>query len=268
MRIRSRGIYYQLEVHGEDPDKATLVMLHGFLGSGEIFNRLIPELQSLVNPITIDLMGHGGTEGHELHYQFSPKEQVSGLDGLLRELSPAPVILYGYSMGARLALMYALAKRENVLGLILESGTFGIESEQERQSRQELDAERAERILGDYEDFLNQWAEMPLMRQSTDAHLREIQSAQNPQWMANSLLGFGTGEMPSLKAELGTLETPVLLMAGADDAKFCRINQAMHKELPYSELEIIQDAGHRIHYDQPEHVGTAVSRFITKKLAL
>jgi 2-succinyl-6-hydroxy-2,4-cyclohexadiene-1-carboxylate synthase len=268
MRIRSRGIYYHLQKHGDDPAKATLVMLHGFLGSGEIFNRLIPELTPFINPVTIDLMGHGRSEGQELHYQFSPKEQIAGLDGVLREVSPAPIILYGYSMGARLALMYALAKRDNVLGLVLESGTFGIESEQERQSRQELDKERAERIIGDYEGFLDQWAGMPLMKQSTDQHLRNIQSAQQPQWMANSLLGFGTGEMPNLKPELSTLECPVLLMAGAEDAKFCRINQAMHKELPDSELHIMPEAGHRVHNDRPEEISKALRQFIKNKLAL
>ena len=38
-------------------------------------------------------------------------------------------------------------------GLVLESGHFGISTEMERQSRQSLDAQRADEIMADYSSF-------------------------------------------------------------------------------------------------------------------
>ena len=268
MKVKARGIYYHVDLKQDSSSKPNLLLLHGFMGSGKIFDALISELTDIVNPITIDLMGHSQSEGFELHYQFSAKEQLAGLADVINQISEGPIILYGYSMGARLALLYALSKKKNLLGLILESGTFGIENEQERLSRQELDAKRADRIMGDYSGFLEDWAKMPIMNNSTDDKLNEIQAKQNPLWMANSLLGFGSGTMPNLRHELGSISTPVLLTAGEKDSKFCRINQKMNQLIPNSDLSIIKKSGHRIHSEQPALLALEIRNFITNKLAL
>ena len=51
--------------------------------------------------------------------------------------------LMGYSMGARLALLYALEYSSEIENLILESGSAGIESEVERQARKDADEQLA-----------------------------------------------------------------------------------------------------------------------------
>ena len=49
----------------------------------------------------------------------------------------------GYSMGARLGLLYALEYGSEIENLILESGSVGIESDGERQARKESDDQLA-----------------------------------------------------------------------------------------------------------------------------
>ena len=110
-------------------------------------------MQVYCNPITIDLLGHGKSEGAELHYRFSLNEQIADLIKLVQEQIFSPVFLYGYSMGARLALSLAIEKPNLLQGLILESGTFGIEVEAERQARQALDGARADQIIGNFDIF-------------------------------------------------------------------------------------------------------------------
>ena len=138
MDIRIRGISYHLEFHQQKEKLPTMVLLHGFLGSGDSFKPLIPLLAEFSNPVTIDLLGHGKTQGAELHYRFSTKEQVADIVKLISEQLQTPLFLYGYSMGARLALQTALHRPDLFQGLLLESGTFGIEGETERQVRQSL----------------------------------------------------------------------------------------------------------------------------------
>lgn len=266
MKIRVRGISYTFNRIQEDPDLPYIVMLHGFMGNGEALRSLTKELQRFCNPVTIDLLGHGETEGAELYYRFSAKEQVADLVKLIREQMKVPLFLYGYSMGARLALQLALHRSDLLQGLILESGTFGIERETERQARQSLDASRADQITGNFKGFLEEWRNMPMFTSGSSSEyaeeLERIQATQDPTWMANSLLGFGSGTMPCVREQLKSLPTPTLLAVGGSDSKFIRINQNMHKEIRDSHLEIFENAGHRVHIDQPGVLAARIRKFI------
>ncbi len=269
MNIRVRGILYHINIHQENPALPSLAMLHGFMGSGENFDQLLPKLKQFCNPITIDLLGHGETEGAELHYRFSTKEQVADLTKLISEQLHIPLFLYGYSMGGRLALQLALHRTDLYRGLILESATFGIEDETERQARQALDARRSDAIIGDFEGFLEDWKTMPLFESSTasDALLTqvvEIQKSQNPFWLANSLQGFGTGTMPCVRGKLGELSLPVQLVVGEKDAKFLHINRQMEKEMNDAKLTVVKEAGHRVHLERPQVVASKIIESLAK----
>lgn len=262
MKLNVRGIEYFIDKHPEKDGLPTLVLLHGFMGSGVLFEALIEQIKPFCNPITIDLLGHGQTEGAELHYRFSTKEQVADIVKLVQEQLPTPVFLYGYSMGARLALQVALHRPDLISGLILESGTFGIEVEAERQARQAMDASRADQIMGNFDDFLLQWQKLEMFANSSTEQQQEIQEAQNPYWIANSLLAFGTGTMPCVRDRLGELSSPTLLLTGGDDSKFVRINQTMSKAIPDATLRIIAKTGHRVHIESPNEIALHLEPFI------
>ena len=266
MSIKIRGIEYHFNQHQFDETLPNLVLLHGFLGSGEVYGDLISKLCKFCNPVTVDLLGHGQTDGAEMHYRFSTREQVADLAKLIREqLTIPPVFLYGYSMGARLALQLGLHHPELFQGLVLESGTFGIEGETERLARQSLDATRADSIIGAFEGFLSDWETMPMFETEISTQkYTAIQRAQYPVWMANSLLGFGTGTMPCVREQLPAFQLPVQLIAGKSDRTFIRINQTMNRELPNSTLAIIPESGHRVHLDQPQKLVEILDTFIAQ----
>ncbi len=267
MKIRVRGIEYHFETHQKVDELPSLVLLHGFLGSGKSFASLIPELKNFCNPVTIDLLGHGGTEGSEMHYRFAGKEQAADLVKLISEQLHSPLFIYGYSMGGRLALQIALQRPDLLQGLILESTTFGIENDQERQARQALDAQRADSISGNFNQFLDEWAEMPLflsdqVSKAELAKIRKIQQKQNALWMSNSLLGFGTGNMPCFKEQLHHLSMPVQLIAGGKDQKFINLMSAMHHRMQSSQFSVFQNASHRVHLEQMEQIARTLKKFI------
>ena len=266
MKIRVRGISYHFEVHQQKDNLPYLVLLHGFMGSGRSFKHLISSLIGFCNPITIDLLGHGETEGSEMHYRFSSKEQVADICKLISEQFPIPLYLLGYSMGGRLALQCCLQRPDLFRGLILESTTFGLENPQERQARQALDAQRADFIMGNFEDFLEEWDNMSLFKTTGASEQQnkmfQIQRNQNPVWMGNSLLGFGTGTMPFLGDSLYQLAIPVKLFAGGLDTKFVSIMNSMLKKIDDCSLSIIKDAAHRVHFDQSETYISLLAEFI------
>lgn len=269
--IKIRGINYGYRVWEPDANVETeseklVILLHGFMGSGAIFEELSLELAHDARVIALDLLGHGSSEGAEMHYRFSTNEQVADLRTFIERMNDRPVILMGYSMGARLALSFAVKYPQLLAGLILESGSFGIEDPTEAQTRQSLDGHRADEIQANFNDFLARWNAMPLFQslhsKALPSEYATIQKFQDPFWMANSLLGFGTGTMPCLHHELAKLEVPTQLMVGGDDTKFMAINQRMHQQIPNSYLSIIRKSGHRVHIDTPEQWLQTVQPFI------
>ncbi|HCI71093.1 MAG TPA: 2-succinyl-6-hydroxy-2,4-cyclohexadiene-1-carboxylate synthase [Balneola sp.] len=267
MKIKVRGIQYFYQIHQHNKDLPYLVLLHGFMGSSQSFKELIPSLSTFCNPITIDLLGHGETDGSEMHYRFASREQTADIIKLISEQFQYPLFLYGYSMGGRLALQIALQRPDLIQGLILESTTFGIENEQERQARQVLDAQRADSISGNFDQFLKEWELLPIF-ESNSLHkeakilIKEIQKNQTPLWISNSLLGFGTGNMPCVKNELDKLAMPVQLFAGENDQKFTNVMATMQNRISNATLKIFENANHRVHIEQIEEFVKSLKKFI------
>src|SRR5699024_2721369 len=84
--------------------------------------------------------------------------------------------------------------------------------------------------------------------------------------LANSLRYMGTGKQPSWWQALSRFEQPVQLMVGQLDRKFININQQMDELFPKSLLQIVPQAGHAIHVEQPEMFGKLVSEFISQSV--
>ncbi len=267
MEIRINNISYFVEIHQQNKNKENLFLLHGFMGSGCVFDLMIPQLKSFCNPITIDLLGHGKTGNAGSPRRFHFQNQVDDLAAVISEITYEPIYLHGYSMGGRLALNFALAKANLLKGLILESTNPGLNDKQELVHRKRLDDKRASEIETNFHSFLDKWSVLPLFNNeiSDKDHLNryhEIQRKQNPQQMAYSLRGFGTGWMPPVYKQLQKLDMPVLLLVGEKDKKYVKIMKGMNRRFSKSRLKMISKAGHRIHVDQSDDMTTKLKTFI------
>lgn len=268
MDLTINGITYYVERHQQNPNKPNLLLLHGFMGSGQRFQSAIPLLKEFANPFTIDLLGHGQTEGATSAKRYSVGHQTVDLKQLINDLFEFPPFLHGYSMGGRLALRYALAFPQTIRGLIIESTNYGLNDEQARQKRRKIDEERAEAIETDYLAFVEKWQALPIFKNETDESkssynpTQNIQEQQDPKQMANSLRGFGTAQMKSVKDDLSKLTRHVLILAGKSDTKYVNISREMNEQFRQNSLQVIPDAGHRVHIDQPEAFVLAVKKFI------
>lgn len=101
-----------------DPSAPAIVLLHGFGGSLQRFDRAAPALAERHRVIRIDLLGHGGSEKPRDGYGMD--EQARQVASALRRLGVRKALIAGHSMGGLVAV--ALAEREPALvgALILE----------------------------------------------------------------------------------------------------------------------------------------------------
>jgi 2-succinyl-6-hydroxy-2,4-cyclohexadiene-1-carboxylate synthase len=258
---------YAFKEHQQADSLPHLILLHGFMGDGRVFDHLIEELCAFCNPVTIDLLGHGESSITADYRAFKAKNQVSDMVDFIDMLDLDSLFLFGYSMGGRLALHTALSKPQLFSGLILESTTCGITDPEKANERQKSDFKRSKRIENDFESFLADWKTLELFQSPLPQNKKQvasyhrIQAEQSPKGLSASLRGFGTGTMPPVCDELERFGSPVLLMAGSADQKYQQINRKMNRTFPHAAFQSVK-AGHRIHIDNPTEWITQMEHFV------
>ncbi len=235
----------------------SVVMLHGFGGTGRAFDGVIAALPAQrYTPLALDLPGHGSRSqpGGPIAYERC-------VDLVLAQ-SPERFVLCGYSMGARVALCTALAAPERVSRLVLISATAGIEDAAERQARRQADERLATRIESEpMERFVERWRSQPMFEEEPEA-VRLLASADHRRnttaGIAAALRGIGCGVMPPLWGRLGELPMPAIVLAGERDAKYRGLGERIATTAPNGSFRVVA-GGHGLLLENPAAVARAIA---------
>ncbi len=253
MNIISDSVNINFEYFNSfEQKKNTVLMLHGFTGKLDDWREIHGSLNPNFNYIGIDLVGHGKSD-------------------LLVNLSIEQAIIFGYSMGGRAALNFAINHPNKIRGLILESTTAGIGNEKDRMVRIRSDEELADYIEShSIEKFIDLWMSKDIFntqRRFSNEKLNDIRKKKTLNskiGLANSLRGFGTGRMDYFGSNLDQINCPVLLITGELDTKFTKINSVLKKIFQNAKHKTIKNAGHNTHIEEPERFVTITNEFLNK----
>lgn len=246
------------------PGRVTL--LHGFTQTGRSWRPLTTGLRAAGFELcTPDLPGHGSRT--DVRADLWAAARLALADG-------GQSAYVGYSMGGRVALHAALLRPDLVERLVLVGATAGIEDEAARDERRRADEALAASIERDAADgagldrFIDRWLAGPLFATlPPEAAGRDERVASNTaEGLASSLRLAGTGTMEPLwgrLGELGRLELPVLVVAGALDEKFLALGQRLVDAIgARATLAVVPGAGHACHLEQPAAFLAAVVPFL------
>ena len=249
-----------------------LVLLHGFTGSGAQWAPQVEVLAEHFRTVAVDLLGHGRSDAPTVPQRYRMERGVADLATLSDALDIQRACWLGYSMGARVALAFALAHPERVEALVLEGVSPGIEDAAQRTERVRHDEALADQIERDgIEAFVDVWMQQPLFASQARlgpaalAAARAARCANTAAGLANSLRGMGTGVQASLWARLSSLTVPTLLVVGDEDVKFRAIAEAMSCRMANSTLAIIPQAGHAVHLENPTAFNARVLGFLKEQ---
>jgi pimeloyl-ACP methyl ester carboxylesterase len=117
--ISANGIDYYYEIHGEGEP---LLLLHGGLGSIDMFEPILPIMTENRQVIGIDLHGHGRTALGDRPISYI--DMGDDIAVILRELGYKKIDVMGYSMGGGVALRLAIQHPETVRRLVVVSAGF------------------------------------------------------------------------------------------------------------------------------------------------
>jgi pimeloyl-ACP methyl ester carboxylesterase len=116
------GLQMYYEIHGTG---RPLVLLHGaFSGIGTSFGALLPGLARSRQVIAFELQAHGRTA--DIDRPLSLEQMADDTAAALRHLGIEQADIFGYSMGAAVALHLVLRHPDVVRKLVLASATYNL----------------------------------------------------------------------------------------------------------------------------------------------
>jgi 2-succinyl-6-hydroxy-2,4-cyclohexadiene-1-carboxylate synthase len=236
---------------------ATVVLLHGFAGTGRAWDPVVERLGERYRALAPDLRGHGGARD-------ARPIDFDAVVGDVLAAAPPRFALCGYSMGGRIALHVALAAPERIERVILVATTAGIADAAERAARREAD----ERVAAfaetaTIEQFADRWAAQPLFAATPPEAARIWRTdllRNDPRALAAVVRGLGAGAMAPLWDRLGELTMPTTVIAGERDAKYVALGERLAAALPNADLVVVPGAGHGLPREAPEAVAAAIDR--------
>jgi pimeloyl-ACP methyl ester carboxylesterase len=284
-----RGMRHHVLTWG-DPRAPRVFMLHGWMDVGASFQFLVDALEHDWHVIAPDLRGFGRSEWQPQGYWYW--DYVADLDALVAQLSPdEPARLVGHSLGGNVVMHYAGARPSRVRVLVSLDG-FGIPFETPdtapgRMTRW-LDALHEPAGFRPYAGLAGvadrlQKTNPRLARDKAEflaAHWARVLpdgSAMLTSDPRHKLPFPTTYRMEEVYAVWQAIAAPVLWVAGAQsdiphwldahpegekpagDLAGVRTRMA---HVPGARLEVVDDAGHMLHHDQPHAAARLIEPFL------
>jgi pimeloyl-ACP methyl ester carboxylesterase len=286
-----RGLRYHVRRWGAgEPPERTLVMLHGWMDVSASFQFVVDALGAGWNVLAPDWRGYGLTQRPAADCYWFP-DYLADLDGLLDAIAPEPAVLVGHSMGGNLALLYAGVRPHRVRAVVNLEG-FGLRPTHPEQAPQRyaqwLDELKAG---GSLRDYANAEEVAARLRRNNPRLLPErarflaqhwAQPAPDGRWrvagdpahrIVNATL-YRLEEAMACWARIAcpvlwvrAAETDVLRFVAEDRAAAIAEVERRADAVPDVERQVIDDAGHMLHHDQPESVARAIGDFIARRVA-
>ena len=256
-------------------DGEPVVLLHGTPSSSLIWRNVIPHLVTAGYKVHVfDLLGYGLSERPwDPAIDTSISGQVPILEGLLAHWGLETTHVVAHDIGGGVAQRFAIFSPERVRSLTLID-VVSFDSYPSKRTKQQMENGLESLIKTKDEDHR--------------AHFKEwlLSTVHNPQKLAdtslNTFLGYISGpvgqasffqhqvrhydpkhtmEIADRYHELETL--PVKLIWGADDAwQVVDWAHKLHRAIPGSELDILEECGHFSPEDQPERLSEALVSFL------
>jgi len=241
----------------------TIVFLHGFAESQEIwtdFLRGFPQTYQLLTP---DLLGHGANVPATPNDDYSMEAQAEYVVGQLQQQGVEKALLVGHSMGGYVALALAESQPEMVAGLVLFHSTALPDTDEKKANRDKnVDFIRRHGVGKFMDSFIR-----PLFAPANQDQMQEPQqflAAIGKATPETAVLG-GLRAMRDRADRTQVLREatfPVLFIGGKDDAAVALESLMPQLALPaQSHALLLSNVGHLGYLEAPELTQRAVVDF-------
>ncbi len=253
-----------LTVHYRDEGRGnskTLVLLHGFLQSLDVWSSYVLSYMHHMRVVTIDLPGHG-------HSSLPPADIT--LDQMARmvkaTLDHAGVdqcVMVGHSMGGYVALAFADLYPYSLRGLGLVNSHALPDSPQQAEAREAV----CRQVLENRASYIVDFIPSLFLERNRGPLSQDIKDLcdQCLETRAEAIIASQRAmkQRPSRLGVLRGLEVPVLLVHGKADPRLpleVALSQAM--EPRHAEILLLENAAHMTFIEEQEYVKPRIRNFV------
>ncbi len=231
-----------------------VLCLHGTGRHGGDFEALLTSLESEHSPIAFDQPGHGRSGSLDSLGAIDRMRDFTR--ALAEKLSLRPHVLVGHSLGAAVALDYALAYPDAVRGLVICSAGAAFSFPDAFLENARLVTEGKRRRDFDPKAFA-EGADPGLMRKAFMAGMKT-----DPRATYGDLLACAEWQR---QGDLSRIEAPTLVVHGeADREQVIAEANRLVGILPNATKAVVTQAGQMILYEQPEALASEITAFLEK----
>ncbi|MHB8566400.1 MAG: alpha/beta fold hydrolase [Nitrososphaerales archaeon] len=240
----------------------TVVLIHGFPLSSEMWNPQLKMLQENHRVIAYDIRGLGKSNLGDSQYTF--EFFVDDLIGLLDHLKIPKVVLCGLSMGGYIALRAAQRNPERVAALVLcDTGPQADSNEAKLGRAASIKSVKMNGVKAFGEKFLKA-VFAPASFESKLGRIdetRKVIEATSESGICGALLAMAT--RTDTTDGLTSIAVPTLIMVGElDKVTPPALSELMHARIKGSELHTILRAAHMSNLENEEDFNENLVRFL------
>ena len=261
VNVGDASIHYELSGKG-----TTVVLIHGWAQDLTIWDDQVAALSPTYRVLRYDRRSYGRSTGHA-----DPTADPDDLRILLDSLKISSAIVLGLSAGARTALNFAVTFPERVSALVLYGsgppvGFQPMPSEPTPNPR--IDIAKNYGL-----DSLRKWVEGTgfhwVPPNNPDYHRRV--DRMWARYDGRDLLDRRppSGRVPpSRMDDLAKIRVPTLIIIGDHERALLRlVADTLARRIPNARQVVVPDAGHGIHFAQPERFNAALLEFLASAVA-
>ncbi|SNX61996.1 pimeloyl-ACP methyl ester carboxylesterase [Streptomyces sp. TLI_55] len=259
----------QRTVQGALDRSPGVLLLHGLMGRASHWAPTARWLSERHRAVALDQRGHGRSDKPP-QAAFTREAYVEDAEAALEQLGLGPAVLIGHAMGALTAWQLAAKRPDLVSGVIIcdmRASALGAASQ-----REWADWFKSWPLpfatLADVRKWFGEddpWVERP--NPARGEFYAEVMAESPDGWRPvfepeQMLKSRETWVLDAHWEELAQVQCPTLVVRGLDGELGRAEAQEMVRVLPRGEYAEVADAGHLVHYDQPEAWRAAVEPFI------
>ncbi|MEU0105039.1 alpha/beta hydrolase [Streptomyces sp. NPDC006251] len=246
-----------------------VLLLHGLMGRASHWAPTARWLSGRYRAVALDQRGHGRSDKPP-QGAFTRDAYVDDAEAALEQLGLAPVVLIGHAMGALTAWQLAAKRPDLVRGLVIcdmRASALGAASQREwDQWFKSWPLPFA--TLADVRKWFGEddpWVERP--NPARGEFYAEVMAESPDGWRPvfepeQMLRSRETWVYDAHWEELAQVQCPALVVRGLDGELGRAEAQEMVRVLPRGQYAEVADAGHLVHYDQPEAWRAAIEPFL------
>lgn len=235
---------------GQHSPHPPVVLLHGVGMSQEFWAPQVHGLYASHEVITYDMWGHGGTPSNPAATTL--QDFTAQLLGLLDALEIAQAHVVGHSMGALVALDFAINFPDRCASAVILNAVFNRTTEQRAPVLRRAQALQTDGTMN-IETTLERWFGVDLDGEPAQLS-RRLLSSVNPRGYANAYMVFATADDAQAGA-ITDLRVPTMFATGDGDPNSTpEMSETMAQLAPSSSCTILRGHKHMMSLTDPNAV--------------